>query len=82
MLADNYISTGSKNRTWRKRQKDLFPCLFVTDDTLLTVLFRSAHRRWFSIIPDEVVSSWKNPVFVGIANYVNSSPIAFFSKPF
>lgn len=71
MLADNHVSTNSQSRTWRKVAKGVIPFAYLSPTIiLLTVL---------SIIPIVMVFNYslmnnvimeKNPVFVGMANYV------------
>lgn len=71
MLADNHVSTNSQSRTWRKVAKGVIPFAYLSPTIiLLTVL---------SIVPIVMVFNYslmnnvimeKNPVFVGMANYV------------
>lgn len=71
MLADNYISTRSKNRTWRKAAKGFVPFAYLSPTILLLAVL--------SLLPIAMVFNYslmnnvimeKNPTFVGMANYV------------
>ena len=71
MLADNYISTGSKNRTWQRAAKGLVPFAYLSPTVLLLTvlsLVPIAMVFGYSLMSNVVME--KNPVFVGIANYV------------
>jgi multiple sugar transport system permease protein len=71
MLADNYISTGSKNRTWRRAAKGLVPFAYLSPTILLlTVLSLLPIAMVFNYSLMSNVIMEKNPVFVGMANYV------------
>lgn len=72
MLADNYISTGSKSRTWRRAAKGLIPFAYLSPTILLlTVLSLIPIAMVFDYSLMNNVIMEKNPVFVGIANYVD-----------
>jgi len=71
MLADNYISTSSKNRTWQRAAKGLVPFAYLSPTILLLTvlsLLPIAMVFGYSLMSNVIME--KNPVFVGIANYV------------
>lgn len=72
MLADNYISASSKSRTWRRMTKGLIPFAYLSPTILLlTVLSLVPIAMVFGYSLMNNVIMEKNPVFVGIANYVD-----------
>ena len=71
MLASNNISASSKNRTLRSAAKGLVPFAYLSPTILLlTVLSLLPIAMVFSYSLMNNVIMEKNPVFVGIANYV------------
>lgn len=71
MLADNYISASSKDRTWRRAAKGLVPFAYLSPTILLlTVLSFIPIAMVFEYSLMNNVIMEKNPVFVGITNYV------------
>jgi multiple sugar transport system permease protein len=72
MLADNYISTGSLNRSLRSVAKGLVPFAYLSPTILLlTVLSLLPIAMVFNYSLMSNVVMEKNPVFVGMANYVD-----------
>lgn len=71
MVADKYISTPSKNRRLRRVAKGLVPFAYLSPTILLlTVLSLLPIAMVFSYSMMNNVIMEKNPVFVGLANYV------------
>ena len=72
MLADNNILTSSKSRTLRRVAKGLVPFAYLSPTILLLTvlsLLPIAMVFGYSLMSNVIME--KNPVFVGIANYVD-----------
>lgn len=72
MIADNSLSTHSKNRTWRRVAKGFVPFAYLSPTILLLTilsLLPIAMVFYYSLMNNVIME--KNPVFVGNANYVD-----------